>query len=152
MKMTLHKALQKKNLLVGEVKDLRSQILAKNRYSEETMPSSRMDTVPLLNKLGELSNTLVALKTAIQTANVPIYGVLQEIEECKSHLAFVAQISCTEEVETRGYGESERQVLFYAYIKEEDVRGMRQLLKEKLERLTDEVNTFNYVTTIEVDI
>ena len=152
MKMTLHKALQKKNLLVGEMKDLRSQILSKNRYSEETMPSSRLDTVPLMVKLQGISEKLVLLKTAIQQANVPIYHILQMIEEYKSHLSFLAQIPSTEEVESRGYGENEHNVHFYAYIKEEDVRNMRQSLKDELEKLTDEVNTFNYVTTIEVDL
>jgi hypothetical protein len=92
-KMSLRKALQKKNLLVGKIRGLQTLISSKNVFTDETPENNREDTKVLLADLVKMRDGLIALKSAVTVANVPIYPTLARISELKSYIEFLNGIS-----------------------------------------------------------
>ena len=99
MKITLRKALNLQNKLVGEINELGSIIVSHNRY--ETGRNSLSEKIDVKLKLSEYikkKNDLISLKIAIVNANAnsdgsnSIYGTLTKIEETKSLISFLKGI------------------------------------------------------------
>lgn len=152
MVITLAKALQKKNALAGEIKELRTLIQCKNRYSNTQRDSTIQDTNVLMVQHNELVDKMVRLKHALQVANVPIYREILQLSESKGMLAFLNSLECSEETTTCGYGTERVNVEWFAHIKEPDVKQMKDTLKAQVESLMDTITAFNYSTKIDVEI
>jgi hypothetical protein len=153
-KMSLRKALQKKNLLVGKIRGLQTLISSKNVFTDETPENNREDTKVLLADLVKMRDGLIALKSAVTVANVSIYPTLARISELKSYIEFLNGISTNEGKTTqRVYGAQELLVLMNkATLSEKDIRSLKEETEKEIEDLQEKVDDFNASTFIEVDL
>lgn len=153
-KMSIRKALQKKNLLVGKIRGLQTLISNKNVFTDETPENNREDTKVLLADLVKMRDGLIALKSAITVANVHIYPALARINELKSYIEFLKGISTNEGKTTqRVYGASEFLVqVNKATLSEKDIRSLKEETEKEIEDLQEKVDDFNASTFIEVDL
>lgn len=102
MKMTIARALKEKNRIVGKINTVRATVMRENAksgvfatdsdISEADMVKAvdskrRTDVKALEAEWKALEERLVAVKTAIQKANVGAIETLVRLQEAKSHLA-----------------------------------------------------------------
>ena len=161
MKITLRKALNLKNKLVGEINELGSIIVSHNRY--ETGRNSLSEKIDVKLKLSEYikkKNDLTALKIAIVNANAnsdgsnSIYGTLMKIEETKSLISFLKGIqtdtTCREQTDYRTNTTTITEVK--VQVSYEEIQGLIKKAEKQIEEFLDAVEEFNGTTRIEVNI
>lgn len=154
-KMSLRKALQKKNLLVGKIRGLQTLISSKNVFTDETPENNREDTKVLLADLVKMRDGLIALKSAVTVANVPIYPTLARISELKSYIEFLNGISTNEGKTTHrvhGFSQEVLVLVNKATLSEKDIRSLKEETEKEIESLQEKVDDFNASTFIEVDL
>lgn len=154
-KMSLRKALQKKNLLVGKIRGLQTLISSKNVFTDETPENNREDTKVLLADLVKMRDGLIALKSAVTVANVPIYPTLARISELKSYIEFLNGISTNEGKTTQrvhGFSQEVLVMVNKATLSEKDIRALKEETEKEIEILQEKVDDFNASTFIEVDL
>jgi hypothetical protein len=151
-RISLRKALQKKNLKAGRIKTLQNLIATKNSYKEGTPDGSREDVKALMIELTNERNGLIALKTAVTKANVGIYPVLCELDELKSFMSFLDTIQTLEGAQQQHVRMGQDPIVTQqvAQYSEKDVRNIKAETQKKLEELQEKVDEFNSVTYIEV--
>ena len=94
--MNIKQALKKKNQLVKEIQDLHARLATYNSVEVGNVrPYSAKES---MEKINELSNELVELKTKIHTANAPIYKYIFRLSELKSMIARIKNLDCNEGV------------------------------------------------------
>jgi hypothetical protein len=153
MKITLRKALQLKNNMVGNISKIRLLIRKKNVFVRETTPESAMeDTRSLMIKLeGEVAS-LVRLKTALAKANVGIYETLCTLEELKARISFLGEIPYSEGKSLAGMNNG---VAIYhnteVHINEKAIRQMTEETQKEIEKLQEKVDEYNGTTFIEIE-
>ena len=161
MKITLRKALNLKNKLIGEINELGSTISMHNRYDiGRNSISEKIDVKAKLGEYVKKKNDLITLKTAIVNANAgsngsnSIYATLVKIEEMKSLIAFLKGIQTdTSSREQTDYRTEKVTVIeVKVQVSYEEIRGHIKQAEEDLEKLLDEVEEFNGNTRIEVNI
>ena len=153
--MSLRKALQKKNLLVGKIRGLQTLISSKNVFTDETPENNREDTKVLLADLVKMRDGLIALKSAVTVANVPIYPTLARISELKSYIEFLNGISTNEGKTTQrvhGFSQEVLVMVNKATLSEKDIRALKEETEKEIEILQEKVDDFNASTFIEVDL
>ena len=153
--MSLRKALQKKNLLVGKIRGLQTLISSKNVFTDETPDNNREDTKVLLADLVKMRDGLIALKSAVTVANVPIYPTLARICELKSYIEFLNGISTNEGKTTQrvhGFSQEVLVLVNKATLSEKDIRALKEETEKEIESLQEKVDDFNASTFIEVDL
>ena len=159
-KITLRKALNLKNKLVGEINELGTTIAMHNRYDAGRNSISEKIEVPA--KLAEYTkkkNDLIALKTAIVNANAgsngsnSIYSTLVKIEETKSLITFLKSIptDTTTREHTDYRSEKVTVIEVKVQVTYEEIQKMIKKAEEGLEKLLDDVEEFNGNTRIEVN-
>jgi hypothetical protein len=151
-KISLRKALQQKNILVGKIKETRALISSKNSYVEGTPEGSLADVRFLLTVENGLTSKLVNLKSSITVANIGIYRTLCELEEAKSYISYLCGIHTREGAEEIGYGDRVKTVKHVAQITESEIRALKVVEAAKIEALQEAVDEYNARTTIEYDL
>lgn len=146
-KFSLRKALQKKNMMAGEIKKLQNLIASKNSYVDGAPEGSREDVKALMVELGLARANLIALKTAVTKANVGIYGTLCELDELKSYISFLDTVQSREGVHRLS---DTNVVIWLAQYSEKEIRSMKADIQKQLEVLQERVDEFNTITYIEV--
>lgn len=154
-KVTIAKALNVKNRLVGE----------KNRlYNLVQQNSSRLETTKTNYKVEELwaqyeavVANLIAVKTAIAKANVAVYEKIYTISELKSKAAQMQQLSTDEsdyqeQIYNRVTGETTKGAIVKRVVLFSDKVLAEKLLviEAEIAKLHDEVTAYNYNTQIEI--
>ena len=154
MKMTLRKALQKKNILAGQIRELRELIEQKNSYDESLPETTRVDTTKLMASLLTLQIKLVNLKSAITVANTEIYPTLAHLDETKGFIKFLDGIDTKEGTFEQGgrFGGPSIKITFKAYISEAKIREMKAAGQLEIEDLQEKIDEFNAAHFIEVDL
>lgn len=161
MKITLRKALNLKNKLVGEIAALGAEIVRHNQY--DTGRNSISEKIDVGAKLAEYTKkkyNLIDLKAAIVNANAgsdgsnSIYSTLVHIEETKALIAFLKSIPCdTSNREQTDYRAEKVTVIeVTVQVPYENIQSMIKQSEQNLEKLLDAVEEFNGNTKIEVNI
>lgn len=92
--MNVKQALKKKNLLIKEIQDLYIRVSTYNSIEVgNTRPYSAKES---MEKINELSNELVELKTKIHAANTPVYKFIFRLSELKSMIVRTKNLDCNE--------------------------------------------------------
>lgn len=150
MIVSLNKALKRKNELAGQINKLKTRITKNNSLPEGSI--KRFDTMQMIKQLQKLRDDLVAIKTAIAIANVPIYEKINLMAEYKGEIEFLDTIDTKEgEInEGRFYGEDKPPVKYAATITADTIVAWQQAHEREISKLQDEIDTFNHTTTVEI--
>jgi hypothetical protein len=153
-KVTLAKALNLKNRLVGE----KSRVLGLLRQTNSRREDAKTNYDPeqLFKEYEAACEKLVLTKTAIAKANVTIYGKITRIAELKSQISEMRQIPTNDAdesqmVHNRKTGDYDTIIIKHvAFLKNVDIDAKVKAFEKEIEKLHDEVTAYNYQTTVEV--
>ena len=163
--ITIRKALNIKNRLVGEIGDLRNKIMSLNNYIEGQTTENALTDVKKLNE--ELLNKeckLIELKTKIHQKNAEskTYETITQISEYKSLIDYYTSLrsQTTDNVDKNIYEwdatHTARTITsvdkYRAHISKEQCDALVSELKGKLENAFDTVEAFNASTRISIDL
>lgn len=149
-KVNLAKALKMKNALVGELNRAKEILTREN--SRLTTTSSTVDREVMYKEIQEKTQSLIALKTAIATANVGLYAYLSQMAEAKAAIAYLKSLNTTDGVvKTQGHFSAAEIVNTYsAFFTQQKVDYEVGRLQKLIETTQDNVDAFNGSTFIEV--
>jgi hypothetical protein len=157
MQVTIAKALNLKNRLVGEKKRLFNLFSINNSHRETDKVN--YDAKALLEQYEATVDKLIATKTAIAKANTVIYDKIYRISELKSKLAELRMVNTNDKDEEQektvriagGNYESVTTVIKHvAFINEVTMDEKVKGIEKEIETLFDAVTAFNYTTMVEV--
>jgi hypothetical protein len=146
MKLTLAQALKMKNRLVSQIKELDTNIKVFNIREDGT--PVEYNTLDLFKQRLELTDKLVKLKTAIAVANQPIVGKIYEQAELKGAMALLKGVVTT----GRRHRASDGTVTTFTPMIDNKFKDMAiKDMEVELDKLQDELDTFNHSTQIEIE-
>lgn len=148
-KITLNRALHRKNVIVGKIRKLDETIAGSNSWNVKN--KGEWDVDVLMVERRRLSNLLVELKTKIDEANAPIRGMIHRLVELKSMVAMYGGLPTRKgkfTVNARFGGEPFEEE-FDCCITEQMKAAEVDVLTSEIERIQEELSSFNYRTTIE---
>ena len=150
--LKLQTALKLKNRLAGEMSRLQGIVRRENSRRNDN--PSKVKTGDVFNELNETRTKLVALKSAIATANVAIYPQLAAMEEIKSFIVFLQTLPTREGEEVAFVGRDQEKLTYQwnVFLSQEVVDAMVKVQQDKIAELQDEVDAFNATKTITVDL
>lgn len=146
--VTLAKALNVKNKLAGEINLLQQRIQACNTYVDGKV--GNFDVKKMMAELFEKKVRLIAIKTAISTANTAIYDKIERVKELKGDIVFLGSVPCREHKDVSGYGEHRTERVFDCVYKDVEIAKMVEERSAQIEQLQDEINYFNNTTKIDI--
>jgi hypothetical protein len=144
--INLARALKVKNRLAGRLTRLDADLQTYNTLQEG---AERPDVKALYAERAVLVRHLIDLKTAINAANAPVQRTIYELAECKALIAVLGKLNTTHGKIVEGYHGKEIQ--YIAHIRKEEVNREVHRLEREVDRLQDQLDTFNHRTTITVD-
>ena len=147
-KVTLAKALQIKNQLVGDVAALKLQLAQQN--SRPVGQKFDYDAKQLLVRLQAAIAKLVKVKAAIAVANVKIYEAIFRRAELKGLVSALAALDTKSGVFTESDYPSRLEVRYRAQLGRTQVDKLVAAGNVEIQALQDELDQFNVTTLIEV--
>ena len=145
--MNIKKALKEKNRLVKEIQDSHARLATYN--SVEVGNVRAYSAKELMEKINQLSNELVELKTKIHKANTPVYDKIFRLSELKSTISRLKSLDCSEGVSTDYYSRNrENPPVKTAEVSVVDRDEMVKFMEEQIEDLQDILDNHNQNTEI----
>ena len=145
-RITLAKALAVKNRLAGRLVQAQMAIETENSLLIGRRPTA-VDIRAEYGRFAAIQAAIVALKAAIQRANLPILERIFELAELKTRLKFLTGLDTKHGAEP-GYNGSE--FVYDAVLQKPEVLEMIRRLEGETDGIQDELNHYNAVTTVEV--
>lgn len=152
MVKTLAKLLKEKNVLVGRMNELRTRIAREN--VTEGFNEAKYKVQDLYTELQVVTEHLITVKSAISRLNVPVVDKIYRMGELKSRIQFLKGLNTQDGTFT----ESDRWVnsgaavakTYKAQMSRVDVDREVETLTEAINLLQEELDTFNYSTTVDM--
>jgi DNA repair ATPase RecN len=145
--MNIAKALKAKNQLINEINKLKAKV--KNHNSIVKGNEQTYDISALLQQLDVKSQELVKLKVKLTQANAVVQDKIYEIGELKAMITFYREIPVKQGKVSVGY--NNELVEYEAQFKQKDKDEAIEKLEQGIIKLQDELDTFNYTTTITIN-
>ena len=148
--LTLAKALSVKNRLAGRLSQTRTNIETYNSVLAGQRDGDGQSTVDVraeYERLLMLLEGLVAVKAAIQRANVAVYEDVLRLGEKKALLQMLGELNTKHGTEP-GYNGVEYR--YSATILKPEVLEMVRRLEAEIDKLQDRLNQYNAPTTVEI--
>jgi hypothetical protein len=148
--LTLSKALSIKNRLAGRLSQARANIEAYNSVlagQKEGLVQATVDVRAEYARFRKLQDGLIALKAAIQRANLPIYEDVLQLGELKGVIQLLNGLNTKHGIEP-GYNAVEFR--YVAEIKKPEVLEMVRKLEAEIDAIQDKLNQFNASTKVEI--
>lgn len=146
--LTLAKALSVKNRLAGRLAQARGNIQAYNSMlAGQRADAGAVDVRAEFERMLKLQDALVAVKAAIQRANIEIYAEILRLGEIKSLIQMLNGL------ETRHGVEPAYQGLEYHYVAEFRKPEVLELIRQRegeIDAIQDRINQYNAATRIEL--
>jgi ribosomal protein L29 len=145
--MNIKKALKEKNRLFKEIQDLHVRVATYNSVEVGNVrPYSAKES---MEKINQLSNELVELKTNIHRANAPIYHHIFRLSELKSTIARIKNLDCNEGI-VQDYYSRNRET---PAVKETEISiverdEMVKHMEGQIEEIQDILDNHNQITVI----
>lgn len=151
MEMTLAKALKHKNRVAQKIARISDDIRANNSILAVNDPEVDVKRLDGMRK--ELTDYLVALKTAIHRASDSVRDKIFLLAELKGSIGFYRSI-CTQHGrrESHRFGSGDEYVEHKATIRKESVDRIVAELEERIDEIQDHLEEFNVTTAIKIDI
>ena len=146
-RITLAKALAVKNRLAGRLVQAQGTIEASNSVLVGQRPTT-VDVRAELARFEAIQAGIVAVKAAIQRANLPIFDRVVELAEVKTRTKLIAGLSTKHGAEPNAYGGGE--YVYDAAIQQPEALDLVRRLEARADAIQDELNQFNAATTVEV--
>jgi hypothetical protein len=143
--MNIKQALKLKNKLVTEIKE--QYEIAKAHNSIEQGNTRRYSVTAALTKAGELTHTLIGLKTKIHKANLPIYHLIFKMSELKNQIKQLKSIPVEEGKVTERYGSTVAIKEVELNIAQRD--NLVKTIEVQIEELQDQLDVHNSTTELE---
>jgi hypothetical protein len=150
--ITLARALSLKKRFVGDADRLAKLVVENNSHRADNTPE--YDAEEVLQKYINLNGKLIAIKTAISTANAPIQGKIFKLAELKSYIQTLRKIPTKsgKHMETVGrYGSDPVDMEFKCAITRTALDEMIAATQDDIDALQAELDAFNAVTKIEFE-
>lgn len=151
MEMTLAKALKHKNRVAQKIARISDDIRANNSILAVNDPE--VDVQALDRMRLELTDYLVALKTAIHRASDSVRDKIFMLAELKGSISFYGSI-CTQhgKREAHRFGGGEEFVEHKAVMRKEAIDRIVVELEERIDAIQDQLEEFNVTTKIQIEI
>jgi hypothetical protein len=143
--MTLAKALKQKNRLAQKINKLQQEIQREN--SVQIDDPRKIKVEDLMVELKEKVLQLIKLKIAIFIASTPMRENILTLSELKSEIVFLQGIS-TREGKISEYGDTV--VEYSAAFDKLYIRDRVGQCENEIDKIQDELDTFNHTTTVEI--
>lgn len=149
--ITIAQGFKFKAKLIKDINELSIRLRASNSKSDKD------DTIPynpeeVFKEYVEKKADLVALKTAIIKASMPVYNKIFELSEIKSEIQTLRRLDTTHGKKEKApmYGsETPTFINYTAYLKQEDVDKKTKELEDKIEKLQEELDQHNFNTKLQ---
>ena len=147
--MNLAQALKQKNRLAGEL--VRQQQILQRENARRSDSVSTVKRNEVWQNIQDLSTKLGTLKGKITTANIGIYPSLERMAELKARIAFVSNLPKRdgEEISFVGHDQEKLVYTWSSYINQEACDVEVASLQEQINKLQDEVDSYNATTEID---
>jgi hypothetical protein len=145
--LTLAKALAVKNRLAGRLAQARANVEAYNSVLAGQRAAGAVDVRAELARYRATQEALVAVKAAIQRANVPIQEDILRLGEAKATLQMLNGLNTKHGAEP-GYNGVEFQ--YDATIRKPEALAMVRALEAEIDATQDRINQHNAATRIEL--
>ncbi len=144
--MKIAKALKKVTKLKGEISELNSRLQSSSTTLKDNEFEEKYND--LIDEMDAKKEELVDLKNKIMVANVNggKYKQILTLGELKDYLSTVKNISVTNGVQARSYGEGTLE--YKSQLTLADKRTQVKSLEERIEAIVDELDEFNATTEI----
>jgi len=150
-KITLAKALKKKNLLTNEINKICSRLYNSNSYIKENKANVDYNAKEQLELFLSKKDELVNLKSKINIANVTIQPLIYKLSELKDNINKIGSINTNSGIIVGGrYSEVEGKVEYEAIITKKDIDSMITKFEAEIESIQDRIDTYNHTTFIEI--
>jgi hypothetical protein len=150
MQITLAQALKENNRIAGEIARAWNLIEGENSKREDIRRIA--DVKETYDKVMLYTEKLVELKSKIGVANAENLGRIYRMEECKSILSHLDDVSTDEtsdfqKLTESNYKEFKKTVVFNAT----QIWELKQKFQKECNRLQDEMDAYNAAKTIDFD-
>ena len=149
-RVTVARALKEKNRVAGRLAKALNLVSREN--SQDSNIPRGVDVEATYAQAKELRKRLVETKTAIALANQPIVGKIIELEEIKSEISYLNGLDVKEGVFVSNSYNSTVTNEFSAVIKKQQVLEEVERLQSRADRLQDELDEFNALTKVEIEV
>ncbi|MBP5321636.1 MAG: hypothetical protein J6334_11675 [Kiritimatiellae bacterium] len=150
-KVTIARALKEKNRLAGKLSATR-RLIGEENSKEKKIPRG-IDVKATYVEAEMLMQQMIAIKTAIASANHPIVGTIIELDEVKSELAWLQGLDTREGKFTVGRAGTQPYIdEFDAVINKGEVLAAIDALQKRADALQDTLDEFNATTRIEIEM
>jgi hypothetical protein len=144
--ISLAKALKLKNRLAGRLAKLDGDL---ENYNSVPAGSDQPDIKSIYAERSKMIAHLVELKVAINAANQPIQRTIFQLGELKSLVALLTKMSTKHGTIVESYHGAEIQ--YVAQFRKVDVDREVRRLEVEIDRIQDQLDTFNHNTLIGID-
>jgi hypothetical protein len=147
--MNIAKALKVKSRLVGDLQKAQALFARENSRRDDNV--SKLDVPALWNEVTELTNKVVALKSAISLASANAQPLLVKLAEFKARINFLNSIQTKEGVETTTISYSSEVTKDYTWSVFKNSEEIRLLVKgteQEIDNLQDQIDTYNAITQV----
>jgi hypothetical protein len=148
--VTIARALKEKNRVAGRLAKALNLVSREN--SQDSNVPRGVDVDATYAQAKELRKRLVETKTAIALANQPIVGKIIELEEIKSEISYLNGLDVKEGVFVSNSYNSTVTNEYSAVIKKQQVLEEVERLQSRADRLQDELDEFNALTKVEIEV
>lgn len=146
-KISLRKALQVKKNLTGEITKARTTVMVHN---SQRNPNKHIKVLELVVEFERMVEKLIAIKTALAVANVPIYEDILRVDELKGLISFYEGLNTEEEGQEFKAGEGFVKYTNTVAIDYSEKESKIKTLKAELEQRLEKIDEFNSTHHIEI--
>ena len=144
--MKLAKALKQKNLLAGEIAQLKTILVAQN--SRPARQPFDYDTRAVLAQLRAKTDELVAIKARLAAANSDAYPQIFRLAELKGLVASLKALPTKEGVFAESLGYANTEVAYVAQIKRAEADALAETLQAEIQSLQDALDEYNFTRSV----
>lgn len=148
--LTLAKALSVKNRLAGRLAQASANIQTYNSVlagQREGDGAGTVDVRAEFDRMLKLQDALVAVKAAIQRANIEIYAEILRLGEIKSLIQMLNTLNTRDGVEP-GFGGVEYH--YVAELRKPEILDLIRAREAEIDAIQDRINQYNAATRIEL--
>ena len=144
--ISIAQALKKKKRLIHEIQTIQARILSTNSILFSNVFD--LDNHQRLTELIFKKQELVALKSAIFLANIPIYEIILQLGEYKSYIQFLRGLDTSTGDQVGGRFGGDIIVTKKAQITQPENESEIKRIEKIIDDLQDKIDEFNAVTKI----